>query len=205
MIISLDLEDRSRRRLRDCSRLPTLASSLQTVESEIAAGRIALFSPFVIDERQLSLLLSRSGSVPIWTVNVTNHASPAFTGHPCSMQLGLSSDPRGASDHSSLPYRQRIRMLRSTSPSCGDGMQPISGCVRDDAVPKGRFELPRGYPHYALNVARLPFRHFGLLMVAREEPRSRPPDSNRRPAVYETAALPTELGRQCALCERVGV
>jgi hypothetical protein len=23
-------------------------------------------------------------------------------------------------------------------------------------VPKGRFELPRGYPHYALNVARLP-------------------------------------------------
>ena len=30
-----------------------------------------------------------------------------------------------------------------------------------DLVPKGRFELPRGYPHYALNVARLPFRHFG--------------------------------------------
>lgn len=29
-------------------------------------------------------------------------------------------------------------------------------------VPKGRFELPRGYPHYALNVARLPFRHFGM-------------------------------------------
>ena len=25
-----------------------------------------------------------------------------------------------------------------------------------DPVPKGRFELPRGYPHYALNVARLP-------------------------------------------------
>lgn len=24
------------------------------------------------------------------------------------------------------------------------------------SVPKGRFELPRGYPHYALNVARLP-------------------------------------------------
>ena len=23
-------------------------------------------------------------------------------------------------------------------------------------MPKGRFELPRGYPHYALNVARLP-------------------------------------------------
>ena len=30
-------------------------------------------------------------------------------------------------------------------------------------VPKGRFELPRPYGHYALNVARLPFRHFGNL------------------------------------------
>jgi hypothetical protein len=29
-------------------------------------------------------------------------------------------------------------------------------------VPKGRFELPRPYGHYALNVARLPFRHFGV-------------------------------------------
>ncbi|GAH05488.1 unnamed protein product, partial [marine sediment metagenome] len=28
-------------------------------------------------------------------------------------------------------------------------------------VPKGRFELPCPYGHYALNVARLPFRHFG--------------------------------------------
>ena len=29
-------------------------------------------------------------------------------------------------------------------------------------VPKGRFELPRPDGHYALNVARLPFRHFGI-------------------------------------------
>ncbi len=29
-------------------------------------------------------------------------------------------------------------------------------------VPKGRFELPRPCGHYALNVARLPFRHFGM-------------------------------------------
>ena len=28
-------------------------------------------------------------------------------------------------------------------------------------VPKVRFELTRPYGHYALNVARLPFRHFG--------------------------------------------
>ena len=38
---------------------------------------------------------------------------------------------------------------------------PCLGCQSADArgrltVPKGRFELPRGYPHYALNVARLP-------------------------------------------------
>ena len=29
-------------------------------------------------------------------------------------------------------------------------------------VPKERFELSRPYGHYALNVARLPFRHFGI-------------------------------------------
>jgi hypothetical protein len=28
-------------------------------------------------------------------------------------------------------------------------------------VPKERFELSRLFKHYALNVARLPFRHFG--------------------------------------------
>lgn len=37
--------------------------------------------------------------------------------------------------------------------------------VRRFVVPKGRFELPRGCPHYALNVARLPvppLRHGSL-------------------------------------------
>src|SRR5215211_6457920 len=63
------------------------------------------------------------------------------------------------------------------------------------AVPKGRFELPRGYPHYALNVARLPVPPLRPVMRPPPRGRSRPPDSNRRPAVYETAALPTELGR----------
>ena len=29
-------------------------------------------------------------------------------------------------------------------------------------VPKERFELSCPYGHYALNVARLPFRHFGM-------------------------------------------
>ena len=32
-------------------------------------------------------------------------------------------------------------------------------------VPKVRFELTRPYGHYALNVARLPFRHFGTRLI----------------------------------------
>ncbi len=59
MAISLNRNGWSRRRLRDCSRLPTLASSLQTVDSEIAAGRIALFSP---SKREWFLLLSCPGA-----------------------------------------------------------------------------------------------------------------------------------------------
>ena len=65
----------------------------------------------------------------------------------------------------------------------------------ESAVPKGRFELPRGYPHYALNVARLPVPPLRPVVRPPSRGRSRPPDSNRGPAVYETAALPTELGR----------
>ena len=45
MVISLNPEGWSRRRLRDGSRLPASASNLQAAESEIAAGRIALFTP----------------------------------------------------------------------------------------------------------------------------------------------------------------
>ena len=45
MVISLNPEDWSHRRLCDGSRLPALASSLLAAESEIAAGRIALFTP----------------------------------------------------------------------------------------------------------------------------------------------------------------
>src|SRR5215218_4956290 len=53
------------------------------------------------------------------------------------------------------------------------------------AVPKGRFELPRGYPHYALNVARLPVPPLRLVVRPPFGGRSRPPDLNRGPAVYE--------------------
>ncbi len=41
---------------------------------------------------------------------------------------------------------------------------------RIDPVPKGRFELPRPYGHYALNVARLP-----VPPLRRASNRARPP------------------------------
>ena len=37
-------------------------------------------------------------------------------------------------------------------------------------VPKERFELSWAIAHYALNVARLPFRHFGLVELRGFEP-----------------------------------
>ena len=57
MVISLGpRRDRPRRRLRGGSRLPASASNLLAADSEIAAGRIALFTPV---NRYWSLLLSR--------------------------------------------------------------------------------------------------------------------------------------------------
>jgi hypothetical protein len=52
------------------------------------------------------------------------------------------------------------------------------------AVPKGRFELPRGYPHYALNVARLPVPP--LRLVLRPPSRGPEPTSGLEP---ETCCL----------------
>lgn len=67
MVISLNPEDWSHRRLCDGSRLPALASSLLAAESEIAAGRIALFTP---PEGGFGLCCSHTANrVPIWTVD----------------------------------------------------------------------------------------------------------------------------------------
>ena len=82
--------DRSRRRLRDGSRLPASASNLLAADSEIAAGRITLFTPV---NRFWSLLLSRGE--PRANLDCrrpdSRRASLAFTRHLCSVQLGLSS------------------------------------------------------------------------------------------------------------------
>jgi hypothetical protein len=37
--------------------------------------------------------------------------------------------------------------------------------LRNPMVPRVRFELTRPFEHYALNVARLPFRHLGFYMA----------------------------------------
>lgn len=70
MVISLGpFRDRPRRRLRDGSRLPASASNLQAADSEIAAGRIALFSPSHPKvQGMVSVALTRE-RVPVWTVD----------------------------------------------------------------------------------------------------------------------------------------
>ena len=54
-------------------------------------------------------------------------------------------------------------------------------------VPKERFELSRPFEHYALNEARLPFRHFGAI------PWWAVQDLNLWPLACEASALTTEL------------
>ena len=71
--------DRPRRRLRDGSRLPTLASSLQAVESEIAAGRIALFTRARQARTHWSLLLSRRTRPPCRS-GLSTHTDIRFPG-----------------------------------------------------------------------------------------------------------------------------
>jgi hypothetical protein len=105
-------------------------------------------------------------------------ASLAFTRHPRSMQLGLSSRP-GVGPATVLPCHFDQLLMYSD----------------ETLVPKGRLELPWVAPlrpeRSASAISPLR-REKGLIQLAR----SRPGDSNPGPAVYETAALPTELGRQ---------
>ncbi len=60
----------------------------------------------------------------------------------------------------------RLAGLEPTaSASAGLRSIQLSYKRQSNDVPKGRFELPRPYGHYALNVARLPFRHFGMVVL----------------------------------------
>jgi hypothetical protein len=76
--------------------------------------------------------------------------------------------------------RARFRSLDSILRISVKWPRNESGLCSRDPVPKGRFELPRVYTHYALNVARLPFRHFGMMLRTesgcRADPGTRTPD-----------------------------
>jgi hypothetical protein len=165
MVISLGpTGDRPRRRLRGGSRLPASASNLVTADSEIAAGRIALFTPACAGLVSVALTRSPACQSGLSTPG-RPCASPAFTGHPRSVQLGLSSGV-AASDHPCPPRSSVVNVRGSRAiriwPMWSTAKR--SPDVRRTAVPKGRFELPRGYPHYALNVARLPVPPLRLVL-----------------------------------------
>ncbi len=63
------------------------------VDSEIAAGRITLFTPH--PRGGIGLCCSHL-AVPVWTVRAYDRPCPRFHVAPCSMQLGLSSTGRPA-------------------------------------------------------------------------------------------------------------
>ena len=159
MVISLGpFRDRPRRRLRDGSRLPASASNLQAADSEIAAGRIALFTPAVA--HRPGLCCSHAANrAPIWTVDTRLPGYlPGFHRAPTLCAARTFLWRRDASDHPCPPFLKfsRCRTSLETDPIRRGQRMGWIRCLRRSAVPKGRFELPRGYPHYALNVARLP-------------------------------------------------
>ena len=167
MVISLGpFRDRPRRRLRGGSRLPASASNLLAADSEIAAGRIALFTPVKPVLVSVALARRTARQSGLSTPGFPD-ASLAFTRHPRSVQLGLSSDAEAPATILAHPDPRLLTCFPGVS-GLGFGVTgdsnsptPVTRNLTPPSVPKGRFELPRGYPHYALNVARLPFRHFG--------------------------------------------
>ena len=94
----------------------------------------------------LLLLSPRSPVAPVWTVDAGNRASPAFTGHPRSVQLGLSSAAANDdSDHplAPEPIRLSTRGGRPRPLTSGRRAPGRKGVVPSATVPKGRLELPR--------------------------------------------------------------
>ena len=182
----------------DGSRPLTSASNLIAVMSEIAAGRIALFSRPGIPLGRIGLCCSRRGLPRRQSgLSTRRRASPAFAGHPRSVQLGLSSAV--ADDDSDHPLALHHSIVNARRPAEADREGGDSTPRRRDVapsatVPKGRLELPRVS---SLRPERSASADSATSARDSVNPkRSRLGDSNPRPAVYETAALPAELSRQ---------
>lgn len=82
-------------------------------------------------------------AMPIWTVDAHRRAPPRLS--PGTLTLCSSDFPLASRPATVLPNATQLLKPRA--------------CQRQapaPAVPKGRFELPRAFAHYALNVARLP-------------------------------------------------
>ena len=143
----------------DGSRPLTSASNLRAVMSEIAAGRIALFSRPRSPLGRTGCCCSRRGRPRRQCgLSTRPRASPAFTGHPRSVQLGLSSAvAHDDSDHplalpDSVVHARRAAGGRS---QVGDG-RPSGGMWRPPQRCRRGDSNSHEFPHYALNVARLP-------------------------------------------------
>ena len=111
MVISLGPQrDRPRRHLRGGSRLPASASNLLAADSEIAAGRIALFTPAVT--RRFGLCCSRAaGRAPIWTVDARSPARlPGFHRAPVLCAARTFLWRRNASDHPCPPHASVVNV-----------------------------------------------------------------------------------------------
>ena len=114
MVISLGPKrDRPRRRLRGGSRLPASASNLLAADSEIAAGRIALFTPAVA--RRFGLCCSRAACrAPIWTVDARSPARlPGFHRAPVLCAARTFLWRRNASDHPCPPHASVVNVRDS--------------------------------------------------------------------------------------------
>ena len=144
-------EYRSRRRLRDCSRLLASASNrlCRPVRRLLQGGLPFSLHPANRLAFVAVALATTEVVAPIWTVDGSPRL-PGFHRAPRSTQLGLSSDP-WASDHPSSQHHAAMLLAHHLSK-----YRPHRGRCGQHVVPKGRLELPRPYEHYALNVARLP-------------------------------------------------
>ena len=162
MVISLGpRRDRPPRRLGGGSRLPASASNLLAAESEIAAGRIALFTPCGEPPALVSVALAPPGEpdhAPIWTVDATPMGAAPPRLSPGTLALRSSDFPLAPKGQrpSSLPHPRLVTYHAARRSRAAVAVAGAASGAGRTVVPKGRFELPRAFAHYALNVARLP-------------------------------------------------